>query len=238
MRLNTGGRVFGVSVQWLGLWASAVCVAPVLATDWIEPRSNDGDAGAFVSAAQFPIGEGVLNSITGVLDGAARLRGGLPGEMDFQDLFAINIPTPTAFTARTVSFGFEDFNTQLFLFSFGGQGLLNNDNENASLLFSRLLPQASDGSFNLTSPGIYVIGIAGSGMRATAGGLDIFPSTPSTSVHGATGPGGAGTHDGWAGPETSGRYIIELTGAQYVPSAGSGAFILVGLGAVARRRRR
>lgn len=224
-------------VRAMAILAAGLAAPGALATDWIEPRSNDGDAGEFAFAAQVPVGVGQLNSITGVLDGGARLRGAPPGVPDFQDLFLINIPTPTAFTARTVPFNFEDFNTQLFLFSATGQGLLANDNENASLLFSRILPQATDGSFNLMVPGNYVIGIAGSGMRPTAGGLDIFPTTPLTNVHGPTGPGGGGVHDGWDGPETTGRYIIQFTGAAYVPAPSACAILTVGALMAARRRR-
>ena len=151
----------------VGLVALAgVSVSNAHATDWLEPRINDQDAGEFWQEAQVPVGIGELESITGRLDGGFEGPGfgAPPGVPDYQDLFLISIPIPSLFSARTVPFGFEDIDTELFLFSVTGFGLLNNDNEfGPPIFFSKIVPNATDGSFNLTAPGLYVIGVAGAG---------------------------------------------------------------------------
>lgn len=227
----------------VGLAAIAgVAVSSAHATDWLEPRINDQDAAEFWQEAQVPLGIGELESITGRLDGVFEGPGfgAPPGVPDYQDMFLISIPIPSLFSARTVPFGFEDIDTELFLFSVTGQGLLNNDNEFAPpIFFSKITPNATDGTFNLIAPGNYVIGVAGSGNVPTSGGLAIFDkATSSLEISGPDGPGGAGVHDGWITNEISGRYVIELTGAAYVvPAPGAGAIGLLGLMALGRRRR-
>lgn len=225
----------------VGLAALAgVGVSSAHATDWLEPRINDQDAGEFWSEAQVPIGIGELQSITGELTGAfdGPGFGAPPGLPDYQDMFLISIPVPSIFSARTVPFGFADIDTELFLFSVNGLGLLNNDNEfGPPIFFSRILPNATDGSFNLTAPGNYVIGVAGAGNVPTSTGLAIFNKSNSLEISGPDGPGGGGVHDGWVPNDVTGRYVIELTGAAYVPAPGAGAAGLLGLLALARRRR-
>lgn len=225
----------------VGLVALAgVSVSNAHATDWLEPRINDQDAGEFWQEAQVPVGIGELESITGRLDGGFEGPGfgAPPGVPDYQDLFLISIPIPSLFSARTVPFGFEDIDTELFLFSVNGFGLLNNDNEfGPPIFFSKIVPNATDGSFNLTAPGLYVIGVAGAGNVPTSSGLAIFNKSNSLEISGPDGAGGGGVHDGWVTNEVVGRYVIELTGAAYVPAPGAGAVGLLGLLALARRRR-
>lgn len=209
------------------------------AYDWIEPRDND--AGKFVDEAQVPFGAGLLESISGELGGFISDGPGFgdppSGYTDEQDLYLVDIVTPSIFTATTVAFGFEDFDTQLFLFSTTGLGLLSNDNINSSTLFSRLVPMASDGTFNLTAPGLYVIGIAGSGnFPISAGGLPLFSALNPEEVSGPDGAGGLLPHSDWRGVPGDGRYRIELTGVASAPAPGG--MMLLGLGAFAAMRRR
>lgn len=217
-----------------------LCAAaqPAAASDWIEPRNQD--AGEFVAFAQVPVGIGELETITGVLDGPVNPGFGQPpGVPDFQDLFMIQIVTPSAFTARTVPFGFADIDTELYLFDLSGFGLLNNDNElGPPNFFSRIVPMATDGTFTLTTPGFYVIGVAAAGNIPTSAGGPIFAKSNSLEVSGPDGPGGAMPHTGWITNEVNGRYVIELTGTAYVPAPGAGAAMLLATLAGSRRRRR
>lgn len=213
------------------------------AYDWIEPRDND--AGKVIPAAQIPMGVGPLESISGSLDeqlfpGGGSLFGGSGGVPDGQDLYLINIVNPSAFTARTVLFGVSDFDTQLVLFSATGFGLLANDNVDSGTQFSRLLPMANDGTgFAVTVPGLYVLGIAGSGnFPIAASGLPLFDLPSPVEISGPDGAGAGMQHFDWAGPVAIGRYRIELTGVESAPAPGA-AFVL-GMGGLAlgiRRRR-
>lgn len=243
MRLTTlAGRLGGVGRgRWAavgtGLAAMAAAASPALATDWLEPRDNDLDAGEFVSDAAVPVGMGELESITGEL---SQFGGFGPGGGDGQDLVKVYIPNPTLFSARVVTEqGFQPIDAQLFLFDEAGFGLLANDEAGPMTALPHLLPVATDGSFALTTPGIYVIGIAGSGNFPVSGSASpIFMYTATGEISGPDGVGGGAPHSAWAGPETYGRYRIELTGTFYVPAPGTaGLFGLAGL-AVARRRRR
>jgi hypothetical protein len=198
---------------------------------WIEPR--DSDAGASVPSAQVPVGIGALTGIQGVLDGP--LDSGPP---DYQDLFAINITDPVNFSATTVTLGGgADVDTNLWLFNQAELGRLGNRDFGAGM-FSRLTPIADDGSFALSIPGIYYIGLSGGDSnRPTSGSLQIFNFVTSTELSGPDGPGGAGVHNGWTGAGESGVYFIELTGVSFVPAPGAAALLGASLIAGLRRRR-
>lgn len=241
--MRTPGPCGRLLMGVVGLSALAgVAVSRAQATDWIEPRSNDLDAGEFYAEAQIPQGVGELESISGILNGVFGGPnfggGGPPPPADYQDLFLIKISVPSIFSARTVASGFIDFNTELFLFSASGLGLLNNnDIAPGTALFSQLVPAATDGTFTLTTPGLYVIGVAGAGNSPTATGLPIFNSLSQFEVSGPDGPGAANPHDGWVTNPVTGFYRIELTGAEYVPTPGGAALLTIGALAAFRRRR-
>lgn len=226
-------------LQVLGVVAGVVGVAGLVragfGADWIEPRDND--AGAFVSLAQVPFEAtpGLpLNSIQGVLNSAAP-RGG--NTQDPQDLFEIYIPAPTVFRARGVAFGDVDF--QLFLFNAAGFGLLANDDQADGNALPALFPAASDGSFVLTTPGVYYLGVAGKGNipLSTPAGLPIFSFATATEISGPDGPGGAFVHSAWGGPESFGTYRVELLGAFTAPAPGAAGLLVIAGVAVGRRRR-
>jgi hypothetical protein len=205
---------------------------PALGQIWIEPR--DTDAGDVSASAQSCAGIGALTGIQGVLRGEPFL--GVP---DYQDLFEIFISNPSTFSATTMPLGGgADFDTNLWLFGPLGQGLLGNRNFDVSTTFSRLTPIAADGSFVLSSPGIYIVGVSGGNSMPTSGGNFIFNFATSTELSGPDGPGGAGIHDGWSGSTETGTYFIQLTGVSYVPGPGGASVVLIGgLGAFRRRRR-
>ncbi len=205
------------------------------ASDWIEPRSND--AGEFASFAQIPF-ENVfaqLDSITGSLDAfEPNSRGIFMG----QDLFQIYIQNPSTFSARTVATGSGfDVDTKLFLFSMSGLGLLVNDNVSSSSQYSELLASSTGGVFQITTPGVYVIGVTATSNSAASGVNPIFP-TFTTGIHGPTGPGGAGVHDNWLGSAGVGDYRIELTGVYSVPAPSAAGLLSLALFAANRRNRR
>jgi hypothetical protein len=210
------------------------------AATWIEPRSND--AGNLIEAALYPGPElqgEVIDAIAGVLD----VFGGFgPGGLmaDPQDLFAIDIVSPSTFSARTVfGPGEPSIDTQLFLFSAAGLGQLANDDFATFDVHPRLTPMADDGTFTLTAPGLYFLGIAGKGNNPVSGTTSlIFNYGIPTELSGPDGAGGTNPLTGWVGPETLGAYRIELTGVRGVPTpgaAGLGLLVIVA-GAVRRRR--
>ena len=90
--------------------------------EWVE----QGDAGSVPQNAQTVSATGSVTKVSGTLTGAPLLAG-VPS--DFEDMYRIFITEPTQFHFRTDpgSGGGADFNTQLWVFSEGGFGLLGND---------------------------------------------------------------------------------------------------------------
>ena len=199
---------------------------------WIEPR--DSDAGRTVPTAQVPIGIGDLVGIQGVLDGGAD-----SGVLDYEDLFAIQVTDPLSFSATTITLGGgADVDTNLWLFAPSGNGLLGNLDFPGGGPFSRLLPIADDGSFALTAPGLYYIGVSGgSANRPTSGANQIFHFLTPLELSGPDGPGGAGVLSNWTGGGEIGAYFIQLTGVSYVPSPGIAPIFGFALISAQRRRR-
>lgn len=213
-------------------------------SEWIEPRSND--AAEYAVLAQLPLGVGELFAINGSLDAFETVTndagsgggsgGGEGGGLPFssgQDFFQIFIPNPGMFSAEVVS---AAFNSKLYLFSMSGQGLLTNDNMASGDPLSRITPMAIDGSFTLTMPGVYAIGISGNSNAPSSIGGPIFPTNP-LGVQGPTGPGGAFPHGDWLGDQSVGGYRIEFTGAYFVPAPGTAGMIGL-MGLLMNRRRR
>lgn len=214
-----------VALTFLSMWN------PASGAIWIEPR--DSDAGAFVPGAQYPVGVGTLDGIQGVLEGGADF-----GQPDYQDLFAIFISDPVNFSATTVTLGGgADVNTNLWLFSTAELGLLGNLDYPGGGQFSRLTPIANDGSFALTVPGIYFIGVSGNASVPTSVAGNIFHFVTPTELSGPDGPGGTGVHDNWSGAVETGVYFIELTGVSFVPAPGAALMLALGAAASFRRRR-
>jgi hypothetical protein len=152
--------------------------------------------------------KGTLTSLNGITEG---------------DMYEIHISAPTLFSASTTGFvpGANNFDSQLFLFTLGGIGILANDDDPVSGGAQSNIPA---GSFTLAA-GDYELLITGSGKFPGSAGGAIFPNftdgvTDPTGVYGPTGPGGGSKLTTYVGSSNEGgAYSIALTGAQFVSAA-------------------
>ena len=207
--------------------------------------SESGDAGNGIGGnAQLATGNpgDAISSITGALT--------LSAGISEADAFQIYIDSPSTFSATTTAFapGVNNFDTQLFLFTLDGVGIVGNDDDTASGGPQSTIPAGSSFTSSL-APGYYYLLITGSGnFPASSGGL-IFNNwtdgtTDPTGVYGPTGPGGASALSSFGGNSNEGgAYSITLTGVSVpvsaVPEPASLALGIAGaLVLMARRRRR
>ena len=218
------------------LSASLVTATTALAgPEWPEL----GDAGNLPGNAQIPGGSGSLGKITGALTGFG--PGPSPGAGDFQDMYRIYIDDPDTFSASTNPMlgGDTSFDTQLWLFTLEGAGLLANDDATLGSGYSTLLPLSTDGSGSeLTHAGFYYLAVSGYDSDPISNGdLPIFLQPDRTEISGPDGPGGLVPISGW-GPATGdiGTYEIAITGASFTPAPGALALLILGAGGRNRRR--
>ncbi len=197
----------------LVLGATLVGMSPARAV----PYTEVGDAGDRPATAQVVSGPAntALTSIAGTI--------GITNNVSEGDLYQIFISAPSTFSATTTGFspGVNNFDTQLFLFTVGGIGILANDDDPVTGGEQSTIPA---GSFTLAA-GVYDLLITGSGRYPGSSGGLIFPnftdgSTDPTGVYGPTGPGGASPLSTYVGNSSEGgRYSIALTGARFVATA-------------------
>ena len=177
-----------------------------------------GDAGDLPGTAQVvsaPVTT-ALTSINGTISVVNNVSEG--------DMYKIVISSPSTFSATTTNFapGKNNFDTQLFLFTVAGIGILANDDDPDTGSSQSTIPV---GSFTLGA-GTYELLITGSGKYPASTAGDIFPNTfdaasdDPTGVYGPTGPGGALPFTTYLGNSSEGgAYSIALTGAQFVTAA-------------------
>ena len=157
-----------------------------------------GDAGELPSTAQGTGPALPLTLITGTLAGGA-------------DMYAILITDFASFSAAGVS----SFDSQLFLFDSGGNGVYSNDDTGGAGTPGTL---PSGHPFGPTHNGLYYLAFSAFNYDPISSGGRIFPDflvvPGSLGIYGPTGPGGGSAITGWTDPNSaSGAYSIVLTGA-------------------------
>jgi hypothetical protein len=172
--------------------------------NWDEAINGGGDAGSSIITAQ-PVTLLQVNRISGSLSTGV--------VADFEDVYLIRITEPTLFQAHTDSAGggSADFDTQLWLFSAIGLGLLGNDDVATNDFQSQLLASSNDGTgIMLTTPGCYYLAISGFNNDPLSAGGAIFNQVSFTEISGPDGPGGAQPLSGWTGAGAVGNYAIQF----------------------------
>ncbi|MDG3005335.1 DVUA0089 family protein [Paludisphaera mucosa] len=181
-----------------GILAFATSMASsALAGSWVEI----GDAGSLPSTAQYVLGSGPLDLISGQL----------ADEFDV-DVYAIYVDGGGTFSASTV--GLTSVDTKLFLFDASGLGVYGNDDADVFTLQS-LLP-AGDPLTPLAA-GVYFLAVTSYPIDPLSAGGSIFlqPLFPEEVV-GPVGPGGSSPVTGYDGSGEAGAYGISLTGARFI----------------------
>lgn len=199
------------------VWFVASAVAA-----WLGPLAA-AKAGPCVVEGTGDAGSSVPTAATSAVAGRTCISGALSSAslrdisaVDFEDVWAIRITDPANFSAATTppAPGDADFDTQLWLFSATGTGLLGNNNDGA-LAGSRMGRLSNDGTgIVINAPGLYFLAISGAGNAPRSAGGPIFNLALQTEVSGPDGPGGGEPLSGWTGPGAVGTYVIALTGAE------------------------
>lgn len=208
--------------------------------DWIEGgRVGGQDAGSTIGFAQ-PI----LATSTQITTIVGRLDSGFDpnalGVPDLEDMYLLQILDPNTFSFNLVG---ANFDAQLWLFNvtFPGEafGLLANNDTPFSINPVLTRPATDLTGADVRFPGVYAIAISGLGRLPVSSTGQIFNFASPTEISGPDGPGGLTPHIGWTGVGQTGDYMIEATGIGRfdVPAPGAAA-VLIGLAAVAGRRRR
>jgi len=204
--------------------------------DWVE----DGDAGNQLNTAQPIIGiGGQVQRIFGRLNGSSGNALGLPD--DFDDMYQIVISDPSIFriTTRETS---TNFQTSLWLFDEFGRALLGNilaPTPVSGILFGSEIQNFATDETDITinNPGIYYICVSSASRLPVGDGGPMFFFQDQFEVSGPDGEGGGDQNlAGWSGEGTDGDYEMILEGVSDVPAPG--ALALLGIGMLARTRRR
>jgi hypothetical protein len=192
--------------------ASFVACSATALGGWTEI----GDAGDLPGTAQVIAGDGPLLSITGTMN-----------DPDV-DMYQICISDPAGFSAYATG-----WDPQLFLFEQSGLGVYGDDDSGSGL--DALLP-AGD-IYSPTTPGTYYLAISEFNLDPFNVGGAIFSGYPAATP---TGPGSGNPVSYWSGDTwgVGGDYVIELTGASYIPAPGAILLGSIGVGLVSWLRRR
>ena len=214
---------------------AAACISAgyMPSTSWATAFTETGDAGDLPSGAQL-LTPGI--SSTDTLTGSLTLSTGGVSESDmYQFTVAGNVSLTASTYSAAFTPGFNNFDSQIAIFSNAGVGLAVNDDATGG---------GSQSSVTLTlGPGSYYLLISGSGRFAVDGtGALIFPNftdgtTDATGTYAAT---SASPITGYTGSSNEGgNYRIALTTVPVVPEPHTFAWMaagMVGLAVVLRRR--
>lgn len=236
LRGSASGAASTAVLAALSLLPSAYA-GPSWDKDYLE------DAGQTAGTAQI-----ITSSLAPIIVVSGRLTGSGFVSSDFVDMYQVQINNQTWVSISTAGGalgGGADFDTQLFLFRRkGGNGsnvravALKGNNDAASGNHGSRLGEGPDPNSNavLLSPGFYYLAVAGVGTNAFGedGGL-IWPDL---GLPGQTIGGNERFLDDWTGNGEVGEYSIRLQIATGGAVPTPGALALIGLGALASRRRR
>ena len=189
--------------------------------------TETGDAGDLPATAQ------VVSGTAGEMLTAISGHTNLTNEISDSDMYEIYINSPSTFSASTTNFvaGANNFDTQLALFTFSGTGVVANDDA-ASGGEQSTIPA---GSVTLAAGDYYLL-LSGSGRYPVdSTGALIFPNDTDgkTAADATLTPSSTLPIAAYTGSSNeAGKYVIDLTGAQFVPSTvpepETGACILAG----------
>jgi MYXO-CTERM domain-containing protein len=201
------------------------------------------DAGQTAVAAQV-----ITSPLSPIIVVSGRLTGSGFMRSDFVDMYQVQITSQTWVSISTAGGalgGGADFDTQLFLFRRkGGNGnnaravALKGNNDAAPGNHGSRLGEGpdSDGNAVLLWPGFYYLAVTGAGTDAFAdNGAVIWPDLGEP---GETINGNDSLLQEWCGSGEVGEYSIRLQIASGGALPSPGALALMGLGALASRRRR
>lgn len=200
-----------MSKSWIVFAGVVVALSPFHMV-YAGPDHVEFNAGSLPATAEALTGAGPRHTISG------ELAVGFVGKGDYEDMYQIYIADPQAFKASTshANGGFASFDSELWLFSADGHGVLGNRNDGNQGGTSTIQPPATDGTSSaLNGPGLYYLAITGNVNEPLSRGNPIFHFGASTTeVSGPDGAGGAGVITGWNGTGTgqTGTYIIRLNG--------------------------
>jgi hypothetical protein len=159
--------------------------------------SESGDAGELPSTAGIPTGTGGLFRINGSYASAGDV-----------DMYLIRVCDVANFRATMVGQTTED--TQLFLFTSGGMGVVFDDDDAAAGTLQSTITNAF-----VSSPGNYFLAVSGYNRDAVSVGGPIFPDL-FPGEYGPSGAGGGSQVSGWSGNHGNiAPYGVSLTGACY-----------------------
>ncbi|HYE63057.1 MAG TPA: DVUA0089 family protein [Phycisphaerales bacterium] len=166
---------------------------------------EQGDSGDLPATAQVPAGSGTLYTIFGSIG---------PG---IEDLYKIQICDPANFVVTTV--GGTGLDTRLFIFDTAGNGVLYNDDYEASA--TEYYYQSRIHNTGVLTAGEYYVGVSVfQRMARNSTGQDMWLNLPYEAVRAPDGPGAASPLAAWGGTafETTGEYVLSLTGACFIPT--------------------
>ena len=171
---------------------------------WNETANGGGDAGELTGTAQVTaLVSSTLSSIVGTLSA------GTDG-----DMYKIQICDFANFSASLV--GGASFDSQLFLFSETGLGVLHNDDTGT--------PQSAIDNLGgqITANGQFFIAVTSYNRDPLTDAAQlIWNNTPFTGVRAPDGPGAGNNLSSWSGSSAAGvvPYTINFTGASYCGTA-------------------